>query len=302
MAARLILNADDFGLTRGINRAIAELHTAGALTSATLMATGLAFDDAVVIARAHPSLGIGCHIVLTDGTPAAPLHQIPSLLGPDGKTFRPKLSSFLLALAGGTVREGEILVEALAQIRKLQSAGIAVTHLDTHKHTHIWPPVTRAVLAAARETGVSAIRNPFEPKWSLSLGSAELARTLQVRLIRYLQPRFLALPDIRNGQIRATDGTLGISATGNLNSTTLTALLAHMPEGTWEICCHPGYNDADLDAIATRLRIHRDVELHALLSAFSTHSPHPSSVHLINYEALSTSYSLLPNPCERSEP
>ena len=81
MPPRLIINADDFGLTPGINRAIIELHRAGVLTSATLMATGPAFDDAAALARSNPSLGVGCHIVLTDGSPASPPETIPSLLG-----------------------------------------------------------------------------------------------------------------------------------------------------------------------------------------------------------------------------
>ena len=94
MPARLIINADDFGLTPGVNRAIAELHDAGAVTSATLMATGPAFDDAVALALARPSLGIGCHIVLVDGTPVSDPSTIPTLLGPDGRTFRNSLGNF----------------------------------------------------------------------------------------------------------------------------------------------------------------------------------------------------------------
>src|ERR1700679_3049862 len=101
MPPRLILNADDFGLTRGINRAVAELHAAGALTSATLMANGPAFDDAVSIAHAPPTLGIGCHIVLPDGTPVSPPESIPTLLAPDGKTFRISLIDFHLAVLRG---------------------------------------------------------------------------------------------------------------------------------------------------------------------------------------------------------
>src|SRR5579871_4503460 len=85
MASRLILNADDFGLTPGINRAIAELHGAGALTSATLMATGAAFDDAISITQINPKLGVGCHIVLSDGVPVSDPGTLPTLC-PDGKT------------------------------------------------------------------------------------------------------------------------------------------------------------------------------------------------------------------------
>src|SRR6478609_7503566 len=108
MPARLILNADDFGLTRGVNRAVRELAAAGALTSATLMASGPAFDDAIAVARAHPQLGIGCHIVLVDGTPVSPPESIPSLLGSDRRYFRPTLRSFLTALLTARIRAEEI--------------------------------------------------------------------------------------------------------------------------------------------------------------------------------------------------
>jgi predicted glycoside hydrolase/deacetylase ChbG (UPF0249 family) len=286
MATRLILNADDFGLTCGVNRAVAELHDAGAITSATLMAAGPAFYDAIDIALEHPTLGIGCHIVLTDGTPVSPPESIPTLLGPDRKTFRPDLLSFFTAALLSRLNPTEVEREALAQIQKLQAAGIHVTHIDTHKHTHILPQIARPVLNAAELAGVNAIRNPFEPSWSLALVKSSLLRTLQVRLTQLLRPRFLSLPQLRSGLVRTTDGTLGVSATGNLNPETLAAILAAMPEGIWELVTHPGYNDADLDRVTTRLRAHRETELHALLAAFQASSPNPSAPHLIHYADL----------------
>src|SRR6185437_5827911 len=137
MQVRLIINADDFGLTPGVNRAIAELHDAGAVTSATLMATGPAFDDAVAIALARPTLGIGCHIVLVDGTPVSDPATIPTLLGPDRRKFRNSLGDFALGVLRGAIRQDHIQREALAQIQKLQRAGLRLTHADTHKHTHL---------------------------------------------------------------------------------------------------------------------------------------------------------------------
>jgi predicted glycoside hydrolase/deacetylase ChbG (UPF0249 family) len=286
MPPHLILNADDFGLTRGINRAIAELHAAHALTSATLMASGPAFDDAIRIALAHHTLGVGCHIVLTDGTPISPPETIPTLLGPDRKTFRPKLTHFIRDLLLGRIAEADIAREALAQIQKLQQHGITVSHLDTHKHTHIFPRVARPLLVVAERTSVPAIRNPFEQRWSLNLGKSTLLRRAQLRLIHHLRPRFLALPQIKNGSVTTTDGTVGVSATGHLNATTLTAILNAIPNGTWELVCHPGYNDPDLDAITTRLRDTREIERRALLAAFTQQSPNPLSLQLINYTDL----------------
>jgi len=289
MPARLIINADDFGLTPGINRAIAELHSAGALTSATLMANGPAFDDAIRIAHTQPTLGIGCHIVLTDGVPISPPETIPTLLGPDRKSFRASLTDFFAAVLIGKVSAADIAREALAQITRIQQQGISLTHIDTHKHTHILTRVSRPLLAVAEVADIPAVRNPFEPRWSIALGKSRILRRLQLRSLRFLQPRFLALPQIRSGRVITTNGTLGISATGHLNLTTLHAILDAMPSGVWELVCHPGYNDRDLDAVRTRLRNTRDIERAALLDAFfplsteQSHPPNPPGLQLINY-------------------
>ncbi len=287
MTARLILNADDFGLTAGINRAIGELHAAGVLTSATLMAAGPAFDDAVAVARAHPTLGVGCHIVLTDGTPVSPPESIPSLLGPDGRSFRPSLFDFLQALFRGRIRQDEVAREALAQVEKLQRAGIVVTHFDTHKHTHLFPSIASPLLEVAERTKVRAVRNPFEPHWSLALNQGSALRRSGVRLLGGLRSRFVAHPQVRSGRVFTTDGTVAISATGQLNSASLAQVLdALPPHGTYELCCHPGYNDRDLDRVTTRLRAHRDIERDALLSEVPKTLRRPNPPALINYGGL----------------
>lgn len=295
MRPKLIINADDFGLTPGVNRGIAELYDAGALTSATLMATGTAFDDAVSLAKARPGLGVGCHIVLTDGVPASAASRIRTLITPEGQRFRPRLETFILALLSNQIEPDEIEQEAVAQIRRVQDAGLVVTHLDTHKHTHIFPNVLKALLRAAARTGVRAIRNPFEQPWAFPLSNGTSARTSQVRLIQPLKRSFLAQPSIRCGQIRTTDGTIGVSATGHLDEPTLRSLIGALPEGTWELVCHPGYNDAALDQVTTRLRASREVEREALLAVLSrTTNPYPSRSasqptlpELIHYGSLS---------------
>jgi predicted glycoside hydrolase/deacetylase ChbG (UPF0249 family) len=296
MSARLIINADDFGLTPGINRAIAELHDAGAITSATLMANGPAFNDAVALARARPSLGIGCHIVLVDGTPVADPATIPTLLGPASKPSRPALHNSLAAFAIGVLRgsitQGDIQREALAQIHKLQDAGLKLTHADTHKHTHLLSRVARPILRALEQSGIRAIRNPFEPRWAAAIGGSSTRRSLFVRAFEPGRRRFLASPPIASHRVLTTNGTIGISATGHLNHTTLDTLLRAIPSGTFELVCHPGYNDRDLDAITTRLRTHRETELRALLATFnksSSESVNPSNPELIHYGELNNS-------------
>lgn len=285
MPARLIINADDFGLTPGVNRAIAELHDAGAITSTTLMATGPAFQQAVDLALARPTLGIGCHIVLTDGVPVSHPYDIPTLLGADGKTFRPSLMDFAQAVLRGTVRQDDILREASAQIQKLQRAGIDITHLDTHKHTHIFPTVARPLLHVAERTGVGAIRNPFEPGWSLALDHGTRPRRLVLKLLRhYFGPHFLDEMRRTRQEVGTTDGTVSISATGDLTQRTLAEALAVLPNhGTWELVVHPGYNDAALDQVTTRLRAHRDVEREALAHLIPTLRAHPNAPEFIHY-------------------
>jgi chitin disaccharide deacetylase len=264
---QLIVNADDFGLTPGVNRSIAELHQAGALTSATLMATGAFFDDAVSVAKANPALTTGCHVLLIDGTPALPPTQIPSLC-PNGATLRPTLSALVRDLYLGRIRASEIEAEATAQIRRLQTAGLRVSHIDTHKHTHIFPRVLRPLLQAARAAGVSAIRNPFEPAWARKASPRSgLLRGLAVAALHRHRLAFTRL--VREAGFATPAGTLGVLATGTSDVPgTLRRLLAALPPGdaVWELVCHPGYPDEHLARVRTRLRASRAAEHAALLS------------------------------------
>jgi len=291
MACRLIINSDDFGFTLGVNRSIAELHQAGVLTSTTLMATGAAFDDAVAIAHANPLLGVGCHVVLTDGEPISPPESIPTLMGPNGKSFRPSLIDFMQAVARGKVREEDIEREALAQIQKLQRAGIAVTHLDTHKHTHLFPAVARPLLRVAEQCSIGAIRNPFEPAWSSRLAPNAFVRRVQFHILSILGKKsFKSLPQLKNRCVQTTNGTIGVSATGQLDAASLRKILQGIPEGTWELVCHPGYNDAALNAIPTRLRATREIERNALLQEIPEAIRTVSGLELIHYGQVSKSH------------
>jgi predicted glycoside hydrolase/deacetylase ChbG (UPF0249 family) len=249
---RLIVNADDFGLTHGVNQAIAELHRAGVLTSTTLMAREKATDEAIEIALATPSLGVGCHVVLVGGEPVMP------------GGFQLSMGTFLRRAITGRIDSVAIEAEAGAQIQLLQNRGVALTHVDTHKHTHMFPAVLRPVLRAARNAGIHAVRNPFEPAWSLrATPNAPWIRRNEVRLLRRLEPTFRRI--VAEEGFATTDGNLGISATGSLDSETLSSLLNQLRPGTWELVTHPGYNDADLAAAGTRLLASRNIERQALL-------------------------------------
>lgn len=283
---RLIINADDFGLAPGVNRAIIELQQAGALSSATLMANGPFFSPAVYMAFAQPALAVGCHVVLVDGSPCLRPAEVPSLVDPrNPSSFRNTVGSFFADLLRGRIREEEIEAEAVAQIRRIQSSGITVSHIDSHKHVHAFPRVLAPLLRAARQCGVRCVRNPFEPWWSLkATRPAGTVRRMQVHVMRTQGRGFSRLT--REHDMITADGSMGLLATGVLDDSVLRALLRAMPTGTWELVCHPGYSDRALDEARTRLRASREVERSALLAVIPEAIKNDSGLALIDFHQL----------------
>ena len=292
---RLIVNADDFGLTSGVNRAIAQAHEHGIVTSTTLMANSRAFAGAVEVARSAAGdrpLSVGCHIVLMDGEPLLPSEKVPTLLDPgnnDARRFRDRLNDFVIASFRHKLNPDEIEAEASAQIGRIQAAGIQPTHFDTHKHAHMFPAVLRPLLRAAKAHDVPAVRNPFGQVWPLPLSN--LLRTRQVwkrfaqlNVLRKLGGTFRA--EVAAHGLRTTDGSLGVLATGSLDVKLFTAMIDNMPEGTWEFVCHPGYNDAELEGVRTRLRQSREQELALLTSPEARDLLARRSIQLISYREL----------------
>jgi chitin disaccharide deacetylase len=284
---RLIINADDFGLTHGVNRAIAEAHAHGVLTSSTLMANSQAFAEAVRIAQSSDRWSIGCHVVLVDGEPLIDPARLSSLM-PSGesKRFREGLGTFALRSLLGRVDPDQVEAETTAQIRKLQANHIEVSHLDTHKHTHMFPRVLEGILRAARTCGVRAMRNPFESF------AADFVRTrsdlwkryVQVRALRNLAGPFRKA--VRKAGMQTPDGTLGIVVTGRLDPKLFQGIAENLPDGTWEFVCHPGYLDDDLRSVPTRLRESRPQELALLTSPDTREALASRDVELISYREL----------------
>jgi hopanoid biosynthesis associated protein HpnK len=278
---RLIINADDFGLTAGVNRGILEGHEKGVVSSTTVMACGQRFRDAAELPQCAPRLSVGCHLVFVDGNSILPPSQIPTLMGAGDGRFREKLVRFSLA-AAGRLDAGQIEAEATAQIETLQSAGIAVSHLDTHKHTHMFPVVLRGMLRAAENCGIRAIRNPFEPLVFASL--RHWKRQFQLRMLGRFRAGFRAA--LAKAGVVTPDGCIGIAATGGVTLDTFQRLIEGLPEGTWEFVSHPGYNDADLGRVKTRLRDSREKELAILTSSSVQDLLRRERIELISYRQL----------------
>lgn len=289
---RIIVNADDLGLTRGVNRAIFETISQGIVTSTTLMANSSAFQDAVEqagsLARGkRPS--VGCHVLLVDGEPIAPAASVKTLLEDGSGTFRTSLMPFVSSAARGKISGAEIEAEATAQFRKLQAAGVSISHFDTHKHTHIFPAVFQPLLRAAQACGIKAVRNPFAPVKPLAF--AHLVRRpklwkrySQVKILRRYEDAFRRA--VADAGMKTPDGSFGIVSTGHLDEQLFTAIMGCLPEGTWEFVCHPGYNDKDLDGVQTRLRSSRETERQVLTSKAARKVLEDQGVELISYSQL----------------
>ena len=288
---RLIVNADDLGLTRGVNRAILETIEKGIVTSTTLMANSAAYQDAVDTIGKTSKPSVGCHVLLVDGAPLSPASSVPSLLERNNGSgnFRTNLLPFLSMAAQGKINPDEVAKEATAQFTKLQASGVTISHFDTHKHTHIFPAVYQPLIRAAKACGIKAVRNPFAPVRPLAF--AHLVRRpklwkrySQVRILRRYEEGFRRT--VEEAGMKTPDGSFGIVSTGYLDQTLFAAIIGCLPEGTWEFVCHPGYNDRELDGIQTRLRASRDREREVLTSDAARQILADQGVELISYNQL----------------
>jgi chitin disaccharide deacetylase len=265
----LITNADDFGFTRDVNTGIVEAHTQGILTATTLMANGAAYDDAVALARQHPSLDIGCHLVLVGGE---------SLAHP-GTKLPDSVPALLAAVTRGQVQPYE---ELRPQVERILASGVGPTHLDTHKHTHLFPPITQAVARLSQEFAIPWVRAPFDAAglpvrapWAVRATSAGIG---------FARPGFMETL-ARHG-CRSTRAFFGFQITGRYGAAELAALIAHLPEGTTEFMCHPGRLTNELRAAPTRLKESRQAELDALTAPPVRRALEAAGVVLSSYRAL----------------
>ncbi len=282
----LIVNADDFGFTAGINAGILQAFQSGILTSTTLMASGSAFDDAAALVRANPALDVGVHLVLVGGRAVAPAGEIPSLAKSNGD-----LPQTLLELVGrlssGLIHSDDIEREFRAQIERVVAAGIVPSHLDTHKHTHAHPIVMEALFRVAKEFGILRVRRPFE-ETQIASKIPEANGGLTQRFL--VAAASIAAPAFRRGlksyNLRAPDHFFGVTLTGSMSTAALRHVIEHLPEGTSEIMCHPGVCDVELEKSATRLKQQRQVELDSLLDAEVGRAVRESGVRLMPYKDL----------------
>jgi predicted glycoside hydrolase/deacetylase ChbG (UPF0249 family) len=249
---RLVIHADDFGLTPGVNAGIAAAHRAGTVLSASLMTTTPGFDDAIALARQLPTLDLGIHLNLTAGPPCLLPAAIPSLVDRVGRFHQ--RDRWLVLAARGRLRPAEVAAELAAQVARALATGLPFSHLDSHHHVHLFPPVTAAVADLARHHGLPAVRLSDEQR--LLIARPALARLLGVAPASGAWARrwLLALASRRAARVLGAfvhaDYFAGLLLTGpGLDAAGLATLVSGLPPGSTELMCHPGYGDAALAAL-----------------------------------------------------
>ncbi len=285
---RLIINADDFGLTEGINRAIREAHQRGILTSATLMTNGYAFASALEIATQNPSLGVGIHLNLIQGKPVSAPERVASLVDDKG-AFRRGVADLLQADLRGGICRNEIEWEIRSQIEMVLRNGLIPTHLDGHQHFHLWPSFFAIVLRLAMEYKISAVRLascPVLKSWPPSGFRRDrrfqilrqYALGLSLSMLSRMN-RFSGFPsDMKN-----PDFLWGVSQTGFLDEQSLPHILNRLKPGVNELMCHPGYVDQALKEFPTRLLSQREIEMEALTSPAMRELIKARQIKMIHY-------------------
>jgi predicted glycoside hydrolase/deacetylase ChbG (UPF0249 family) len=280
----LIVNADDFGLTPGVNAGIIDAHTRGILTSSSMFANASATDHAIQLARQTPTLGTGCHLALVDANPVLPSSRLPTL-APEGH-FRPTWRVFMTDVLAGRIAFDEIEQELAAQVSRLADAGLRLTHLDGHKHVHAFPPVFAIVARLARRFGIPTVRIPYEsPSLALVARNAGRpgARRQAVQNVALAPWAWRDRLLLKRLELAPPPAFLGRVLTGMFTRDTVGGLLQRVGQGVSELMTHPGYPDAALDLVRTRLRQERAEEVAVLTDPAIVELVHREGIALVRH-------------------
>lgn len=234
---RLIVHADDFGISEPINEGIVFAHQHGVLRSASMMACGAAYEHALQLARANPTLDLGVHLTFIEEWPVLDPASVPSLVDAEGR-FHRNAYTFLSRYVRGKIRLAELRRECEAQIEKIRRSDLPLSHVDSHQHMHMLPGVLETVVDVAGRWGIEAMRLPRE---RLGIGRvrgiSHVKRLCELAILRSCCAR-------RRGRMWHTDGFFGFWVGGRLNKASLLRILADLPRrGTFELMCHPGFAD-----------------------------------------------------------
>jgi len=231
----LIVTADDFGIAEEVNDAVEQGHRDGILTAASLMVSAGAAGDAVTRAKTLPRLRVGLHIVLVEGRPTLPPSVIPDLVDANGM-FRSDMTKSALRMFCLPHVRRQLQAEVAAQFDAFRATGLALDHVNTHKHFHLHPTIASVILRVGRRYGLRAIRVPLEPRWLL----ARIDPEHKVNSAAATAPwAMLSRARFRANGLLVPDQVFGLAWSGAMTSPRLLGLIENLPAGLSEIYLHP---------------------------------------------------------------
>ena len=279
---RLIVNADDFGLHSAVNHGIIEGYEKGCIRSTSFVAAGVAAEEAAVLAKMHPGLGVGIHLTLVAERPVLPPSEVSSLLGENGFLL-PDHTAFIRRYMSGGIRMEELYAECEAQILLAKELGVHLTHIDSHQHLHVLPGVIQTVLSLAKKHGFTKMRLPAEP--FLFTGEYPTSAGRYVAKCGLTSCARIAKCAIRRAGIMTPDSFFGMLAGGHLYTPHFLSILRALPDGVSEIMVHPGKDNRVLDDIY-HWAYHWEEELASVTSAEAMKMIEERQIRLISYEEL----------------
>jgi hopanoid biosynthesis associated protein HpnK len=231
----LIVTADDFGLAGEVNEAVEQAHAYGVLSAASLMVGAPAAADAVARARRLPRLRVGLHLVLVEDWPVAPTVEIPDLVDRSGR-LRIDLAAYGLAIMIRPALRRQIRTEIRAQFEAFRATGLALDHVNAHKHYHLHPTILAEILEIGREYNMKALRAPYEPRALLrTVEPTPRSATATIAAPWSL----LMLQRARAAGLIVADRVFGLAWSGAMTETRLAGLIEKLPAGRTEIYTHP---------------------------------------------------------------
>jgi hopanoid biosynthesis associated protein HpnK len=245
---RLIVTADDFGMSLAVNEAVENAYRNGILSAASLMVAGDAASDAIGRARQLPGLGVGLHLVLVDGRPILPPEQLPDLVDRKGR-FPDALARLGARLYFNPTARYQAEIEIRAQLAAFRDTGLPLDHVNAHHHFHFHPVVRDILIRLAPQFGIRAIRIPREPAWRSwrASGDRAWARAMNKAMLgRFTAPLKARLD---SAGIAHNDWQLGLSDTGAMNAQRTMRLLTPLPDGVTELYSHPAMQNAEYQAL-----------------------------------------------------
>jgi chitin disaccharide deacetylase len=257
----LIVTADDFGLHEAVNEGVEQASRGGVLTAASLMVAAPAAADAIRRARKLPRLRVGLHLVLADGSAMLTPDLIPGLADQAGRMNSRMFVNGVRYFAFSGVRR-QLEAEIRAQFAAFARTGLALDHVNVHKHFHLHPTLLEMLLRIGRDYGVSAVRVPDEPLWFAARSGNWFSGANAALLAPWIA---LMKRRLRVAQVLHNDRIFGVAASGAMDEAKLLAILARLPPGVTEIYLHPATESGRAIASSMSKYRHAD-ELAALLS------------------------------------